>query len=186
MTATKKKPHKRATSPPRRRPSSRGEHRLHVPPAGAFNGSPTSMSQAMVDRLFWRAGFGPSAADRTNWTGKPRRRRGRFPPQHAAGRAGRRRPTRDGKALDPTGDDTDLVLDLGRPHGAHEQPAGRAHDVLLAPPLGQLARVRLAAAAADDPERRCSASTATSPPTRTLLPRHGARGRPRTRRCCAS
>jgi uncharacterized protein (DUF1800 family) len=24
----------------------------------------------MVDRLFWRAGFGPSAADRTTWTGK--------------------------------------------------------------------------------------------------------------------
>jgi uncharacterized protein (DUF1800 family) len=25
----------------------------------------------MVDRLFWRAGFGPSAADRSTWTGKP-------------------------------------------------------------------------------------------------------------------
>jgi uncharacterized protein (DUF1800 family) len=25
----------------------------------------------MVDRLFWRAGFGPSQADRTTWTGRP-------------------------------------------------------------------------------------------------------------------
>src|SRR4051794_26122997 len=29
-----------------------------------------TLTTAMVDRLFWRAGFGPSAADRTTWTGK--------------------------------------------------------------------------------------------------------------------
>src|SRR3954452_17446512 len=28
------------------------------------------LSTAMVERLFWRAGFGPSAADRATWTGK--------------------------------------------------------------------------------------------------------------------
>ncbi|MDX6376407.1 MAG: hypothetical protein QOE98_710, partial [Gaiellaceae bacterium] len=25
----------------------------------------------MIDRLFWRAGFGPSEADRTRWKNKP-------------------------------------------------------------------------------------------------------------------
>ncbi len=32
---------------------------------------PPLLSQAMVDRLFWRAGFGPSAAERAQWTGQP-------------------------------------------------------------------------------------------------------------------
>src|SRR3954454_15508904 len=30
----------------------------------------TVLTTAMVDRLFWRAGFGPSGADRQTWTGK--------------------------------------------------------------------------------------------------------------------
>src|SRR4051794_33514956 len=30
----------------------------------------TVLTQAMVDRMFWRAGFGPSAADRATWTGR--------------------------------------------------------------------------------------------------------------------
>ena len=34
------------------------------PPAGSV------MTTAMVDRLFWRAGFGPSPADRATWTGR--------------------------------------------------------------------------------------------------------------------
>ena len=29
------------------------------------------LSTAMVDRLFWRAGFGPSEADRKRWHNKP-------------------------------------------------------------------------------------------------------------------
>ena len=28
------------------------------------------MTLEMVDRLFWRAGFGPSQADRSTWTGR--------------------------------------------------------------------------------------------------------------------
>jgi uncharacterized protein (DUF1800 family) len=32
---------------------------------------PPQLSQAMVDRLFWRAGFGPSDAERSQWTGQP-------------------------------------------------------------------------------------------------------------------
>jgi len=37
------------------------------PPAPA----PVLLTTAMVDRLFWRAGFGPSAAERQTWTGRP-------------------------------------------------------------------------------------------------------------------
>ncbi|MDQ6775210.1 MAG: DUF1800 family protein [Actinomycetota bacterium] len=32
---------------------------------------PANMTQAMVDRMFWRCGFGPSAADRQQWVGQP-------------------------------------------------------------------------------------------------------------------
>ena len=48
-------------------------HRLKLPGApGIDEGIDlSSMSPAMVDRLFWRAGFGPSAQDRATWTGKP-------------------------------------------------------------------------------------------------------------------
>ena len=64
----------------------------------------------MVDRLFWRAGFGPSEADRATWTGKAGRGRGRLAALDA-GRASAASPgTDNGKPLDPTGDDTDLVL----------------------------------------------------------------------------
>ena len=69
------------------------------------------MSQAMVDRLFWRAGFGPSAADRAAWIGKPAGRRRRLAARTPA-RARSSGPSRrvDGKPLDPNGNDTDLVL----------------------------------------------------------------------------
>jgi uncharacterized protein (DUF1800 family) len=109
MTATKKKPHK-AHKPARAQTVKPRKHRLHVPPAGAFNGSPTAMSQAWVDRLFWRAGFGPSATDRTNWIGKPLEDAVDSLLNTPQGALVGAEPTRDGKALDPTGDDTDLVL----------------------------------------------------------------------------
>jgi uncharacterized protein (DUF1800 family) len=32
---------------------------------------PQTLTQAMVDRLFWRAGFGPNDAERSQWTGQP-------------------------------------------------------------------------------------------------------------------
>jgi len=70
MSVTKNKPHK-AHKPAKGPTVKARKHRLHVPPGGAFSGSTTSMSQAMVDRLFWRAGFGPTAADRAAWIGQP-------------------------------------------------------------------------------------------------------------------
>jgi uncharacterized protein (DUF1800 family) len=88
------------------------KHRLHVPPAAGTTSTEvtlTSMSPAMVERLFWRAGFGPSAEDRATWAGKPVGDAVNAlltGPADLVGPA----PTRDGKTLDPTGDDTDLVL----------------------------------------------------------------------------
>lgn len=88
------------------------KHRLHVPPAAGTTSSEvtiSSMSPAMVERLFWRAGFGPTAEDRATWAGKPVSDAVNallMAPADLVGPG----PTRDGKALDPTGDDTDLVL----------------------------------------------------------------------------
>jgi uncharacterized protein (DUF1800 family) len=41
-----------------------------TPTPSAPTSSALSMSTAMVDRLLWRAGFGPSAAHRATWTGR--------------------------------------------------------------------------------------------------------------------
>ena len=46
------------------------------PPPAAPDPTPpapprATLSTAMVDRLFWRAGFGPAQADRDAWTGRP-------------------------------------------------------------------------------------------------------------------
>ncbi len=111
MTATKKKPTKAHHKPAKARTVKPRRHRLHVPPGGAsVTFSPTSMSQAMVDRLFWRAGFGPSAADRANWTGKPLDDAVDSLLNTPQGALLGAEPTNAGNALDPTGNDTDLVL----------------------------------------------------------------------------
>ena len=69
----------------------------------------TPMSPAMVDRLFWRAGFGPSDADRKRWTGRTLGATVDWllnTPAAYSGSPG----TDQGKPLDPTGNDDDLVL----------------------------------------------------------------------------
>jgi uncharacterized protein (DUF1800 family) len=86
-------------------------HRLHKPPRRGSTGipQPTPMTEAMVDRLFWRAGFGPSAEDRATWTGRSAEDAVAWmlgTPVGYGGVPG----TNDGSALDPTGNDTDLVL----------------------------------------------------------------------------
>jgi hypothetical protein len=60
-------------------------HRLRRPPGFIDPGSsPTAINAAslmtpqMVDRLFWRAGFGPSDQDRAKWIGQPVGDRGRL------------------------------------------------------------------------------------------------------------
>jgi uncharacterized protein (DUF1800 family) len=68
-----------------------------------------ALSQAMVDRLFWRAGFGPTSHDRETWTGRPLADAVEWLLSTPAGLSGPP-PTNNGNPLDPTGDDTDLVL----------------------------------------------------------------------------
>jgi uncharacterized protein (DUF1800 family) len=85
-------------------------HRTHLPPNSLFAGSVTSLSQAMVDRLLWRAGFGPTAQDRATWTGRSLTDAVDHLLSTPQGAPLGAAPLRDGKALDPTNDDTDLVL----------------------------------------------------------------------------
>ncbi len=104
--------HKRSVrSRPRR-------HRLRRPPGELLTStglpgppltSATPMTQQMVDRLFWRAGFGPTADDRATWIGQPVAAAVNWllgTPAASAGVPG----TDDGSPFDPTGNDTDLVL----------------------------------------------------------------------------
>ncbi len=88
-------------------------HRLHRPPGtSAGGGQPPqqdAMSAEMVDRLFWRAGFGPTAQDRSTWIGQPVSDAVNWlltTPAASRGIPG----TDSGSPLDPTGNDTDLVL----------------------------------------------------------------------------
>jgi uncharacterized protein (DUF1800 family) len=84
--------------------------RLHRPPGLKRTGVDLkAMTPAMVDRLFWRAGFGPTADDRARWAGKPVADAVAWLLGTPGGQAGSPG-THDGQPLDPTGDDTDLVL----------------------------------------------------------------------------
>jgi uncharacterized protein (DUF1800 family) len=87
------------------------KHRQHVPPvipANAVNA--LAMTQPMVDRLFWRAGFGPGAQDRATWVGKPVADAVDSMLSAPGGPLVGPAPTNEGAALDPYGNDTDLVL----------------------------------------------------------------------------
>ncbi|MDX6619107.1 MAG: hypothetical protein QOK36_1493 [Gaiellales bacterium] len=108
MSLTKNKPHK-AHKGQAQRVKTR-HHRLHVPPASSTTFTPTAMSQSMVDRLFWRAGFGPSAADRAAWIGQPLEAAVDWLLNTPQGGLVGPEPAVDGKPLDPNGNDTDLVL----------------------------------------------------------------------------
>jgi uncharacterized protein (DUF1800 family) len=85
----------------------------HTNKSGANSGgrisAETKMTAAMVDRLFWRAGFGPSPADRKRWTGQTLGSAVDWLLNTPAGYSGSQG-TDQGKALDPTGNDSDLVL----------------------------------------------------------------------------
>jgi uncharacterized protein (DUF1800 family) len=82
-------------------------------PGGAAPGpGPATMTQAMVDRLFWRAGFGPSAADRQTWTGQPASAlvdHFLTTPNTLAATA--TPPTMQGKAIDPLASDPELMME---------------------------------------------------------------------------
>src|SRR5262245_20681423 len=68
------------------------------------------LSVAMVDRLFWRAGFGPTEADRARVKNKPVTHLVDWFLNTRPALKGAA-PTRDGSRLDPTAEDVDLVLE---------------------------------------------------------------------------
>ncbi|MCB0873628.1 MAG: DUF1800 family protein [Actinobacteria bacterium] len=83
-------------------------HRV-VRPAGG--GPARKMNERMVDRMFWRAGFGPTEADRKRWTGKSASSLVEFmlsTPQRLVGTAATRS---DGTPLQPHASDTDMVTE---------------------------------------------------------------------------
>jgi uncharacterized protein (DUF1800 family) len=87
------------------------KHRLHVPPAVAPDTvSPLAMTQPMVDRLFWRAGFGPTPTDRQKWVGQPVTAAVDWLLSTPGAPLTGTPATNNGAPLDPYGNDTDLVL----------------------------------------------------------------------------
>ena len=106
----------------------------------------------MVDRLFWRAGFGPTRAGPRDLDRQARQRGRRLAAVGPGGRRGITRHTR-GQGARPDRRRHRPRAELGRPDGALDEPVRGAHGVLLAPPLRQLARLGVAAAAAAQAER---------------------------------
>jgi uncharacterized protein (DUF1800 family) len=105
-------PHPRQQQSPESEPAGTRRHRLHRPPAETSEGPitvNTALTPAMVDRLFWRAGFGPTVADRARWTGDTLGAAVDWLLGTPSGYVGS--PGSDMSApLDPTGNDSDLVL----------------------------------------------------------------------------
>ena len=177
MTATKKKPTKRTTSRPRRRPSSRGATACTSRPAGR-----RSPSRRRRCRRRWSTGCSGARAS------------GRVPPTARTGPASRSttrstrcstrprarcvgpEPTRDGKALDPTGDDTDLVLAWVDRMVRTPNPLVERMTFFWHRHWANSRDVRLADAAAHEPERAAAQVRRPRRQPRRLLPRHGARG----------
>ena len=121
----------RLAPPPRRR-------RLHRPPPG---GAQAALTTAMVNRLMWRTGFGPTPEGRAALKGRSLHvavnRLMAAPQGPLKGPA----PVRsDGTPLLPNERDIDLVHAWCDRDAAHRQPAGGAAHVLLAPPLRHVTR----------------------------------------------
>jgi len=96
----------RARTTAARRPRRR-LRRLRKP---VLNWGDKKMTAAMVERLFWRAGFGPSEADRHRWTGKRLALAVNWlltTPPTLVGNP----PVNNNVALAPTANDNDLVLE---------------------------------------------------------------------------
>jgi uncharacterized protein (DUF1800 family) len=68
------------------------------------------MTEAMVDRFFWRTGFGPTEADRSAWTGKSVYQAVNAFLELPGGTVGAGGPSKNNAPLAPTEDDVDLVL----------------------------------------------------------------------------
>lgn len=89
------------------RPARRRRRRLRKIP---LTYADKRMTTGMVDRLFWRAGFGPTAADRARWTGKRVASAVDWMLKTDPTLIGPP-PNNNGVPLAPTASDTDLVLE---------------------------------------------------------------------------
>ena len=95
----------------------------------------------MIDRLFWRAGFGPTEADRERWNNKPVTSLvDWFLKTHPTLKGAPA--TRDGHRLDPTAEDVDLVLEWVDRMIRSTNPVPGATRLLLPPPLRERPRRR--------------------------------------------
>ncbi len=139
----------------------------------------------MVDRLFWRAGFGPTEADRAKWKNKPVMSLVDWFLNTKPALKGPA-PTRDGQRLDPTAEDVDLVLEWVDRMIRTTNPFPERHGLLLAPPLRERPGRRPVAADAAQAGRPVPASTRTSARTRTRTSAISSTTSPSTRRCCAT
>jgi uncharacterized protein (DUF1800 family) len=83
-------------------------HRLHQPHRVGV--TLTRLTPPMVDRVFWRAGYGPNPQDRHAWTGRKVTDLASWFLSGVPSLVGPP-PTNQGSPLDPTGSNTDLVLE---------------------------------------------------------------------------
>ena len=116
----------------------RRRRRPHTPPP------PVVLTEAMVDRLFWRAGFGPTqdAARRVDRPGARRARR-LVPGHPERARRLKAQAAHVHRPADrPDGLRHRARARVDRPHAARDQPAAGPARVLLAPPLGGQPRRR--------------------------------------------
>ena len=103
------------------------------------------MSVAMVDRLFWRAGFGPTQAQRDAWVGKRQVDLVDWFLNTPLTFAPTDTPPKTGTGvtpIDPRVSDDELVMEWVDRMQRAEQPAAGPAGVLLAPPLGDQPRRR--------------------------------------------
>ena len=133
------------------------------------------MTLEMVDRLFWRAGFGPSQADRTTWTGKTVGEAVDWLLDTPQGAPIGPQATLNSQPHRPARGHDRTRARLGGPDGLRPQPARRTADVLLAPPLGVLARQRRSPVHGEA-ERSVSALRRSRRESDRGLPEPGVRG----------
>ena len=86
---------------------------VQVPKAGGGGGGSSTLTRAMVDRIFWRAGFGPTDAERSAWVGKKHFALVDFLLTHHQSLAATSTPplTQSNGPIDPLADDNDLTME---------------------------------------------------------------------------
>src|SRR3954471_3220230 len=100
--------------------------------------APELLSTAMVDRLFWRAGFGPTPEQRASWAGRPRAELVDWMLNTPASRQAIAPPPLTGSnaTIDPLASDDEMVMEWLHPVQQGEQRVAQRAPVFFAPPPG--------------------------------------------------